>query len=80
MTNYFIRCTPAMVRSYTFAADREFFSVPVQVLLSHCEISSRFTYVVSPLQGGACYPVEASSLKRESQLTDKQRAAARRIA
>jgi hypothetical protein len=84
MTNstkrFFIVTTSTQRKRYTEARHREFFSVPVEVKLSHTNVATRLTYVTSPLQGGIQYPVGKASLKRGHQLTNKQRDTARTIA
>ena len=76
--NVFIVLKPSARRSMIHESDREFFSAPVQVFPSHCNLDTKQLYVRSPLQNGAVYPCDRSALKSEYQLTNKQRAAARR--
>lgn len=80
MAGLFISMPKRDLGSFKYEADREFFSVPVQVIPVCCELRTRLLWVWSPLQGDAVvYPVEPINLKREHQLMRRQQNVARRI-
>lgn len=67
------------LKCFAMVEDREFFSVPVEVVPLYCNILTRFVYVKSPLQGGIVYPVSEGCLRKRHQLTKVQLRDARYI-
>ncbi len=83
MTNpskrFFIVTTARQREGFAFKTDRDFFSVPVEVVPAYTDVATHMLYVQSPLQNDVTYPVAAGSLRLGRVLTQKQRAAARLI-
>lgn len=77
--NTFIVHTKRQAKGYSLEKDREFFSVPVQVVPFYCELETRWLYVKSPLQGNCVYPVMKKFLKTEWKLSVSEQKSARRI-
>ena len=75
----FLVTAPSELKGFVRESDRQFFSVPVEVEMISTDINTKLITVRSPLQGGITYPVVSSSLKPAFRLTNRQRAAARRI-
>ena len=79
MNRFFVVVPANQRKSYVHESDRVFFSVPVEVVPDHCDRIRKTLFVRSPLQSNAVYPVGPENLKRESQLTRRQRESARRL-
>lgn len=79
MNGLFIVTSTKDLSRFVNQSDRDFFSVPVEVVPHHTRLATRMLYVESPLQGGVIYPVLKTSLKRGYSLTNRQRASARTI-
>ncbi len=77
---WFVSMAKKDTLSFQRQTDREFFSVPVQVIPLFCDLQNRMTHVWSPLQGGSVvYPVSKENLKCDHQLMNRQRDAARLV-
>lgn len=80
MAAFFISIPKRELTGFVHDSDREFFSVPVEVVPVCCDINTKVLTVWSPLQGhDVVYPVNREVLRTEFQLMRRQRDAARRI-
>lgn len=74
MTNELVLITPKnQINSFISAVDRAYFSNPIRVNFVRKDADG-FAWVTDPARGHT-YPVNPQKLKREYQLTNRQRAA-----